>query len=33
VVLQYGSEDPHLGLLVYWEAKEDVSGDYTVAFA
>jgi hypothetical protein len=31
VVLQYGSEQPHHGLLVYWEVKETVSGDYTPA--
>lgn len=31
VVLQYGNEEPHHGLLVYWECKENVSGDYSPA--
>jgi len=31
VTLQYGTEAPHLGLVVYWTVKEDVSGDFTVA--
>src|SRR3990167_6511083 len=26
--LQYGSEEPHLGLLVNWEVKEAVTGDF-----
>lgn len=31
ITLQYGSEEPHLGIIVYWEVKENVSGDYTPA--
>jgi hypothetical protein len=31
VVLQYGQEAPHLGLIVNWEAKENVTGDFVVA--
>jgi hypothetical protein len=31
VVMQYGSEAPHLGLMVYWQVKESVSGDFTVS--
>lgn len=30
VVLQYGAEEPHLGLIVFWEVKENVSGDFAV---
>lgn len=31
VVLQYGSEEPHMGLMVNWEAKEDLAGEFTPA--
>jgi len=31
VVLQYGGEEPHHGLLVFWEVNENCSGDYTPA--
>jgi hypothetical protein len=31
VVLQYGTENPHHGLIVSWTVKENVSGDFTVA--
>lgn len=31
VHLQYGGEEPHLGLLVYWQVKESVSGDFVAA--
>lgn len=31
VLLQYGSEEPHLGLVVHWVVKEDVSGDFAVS--
>lgn len=30
-VLQYGQEEPHYGLIVNWEVKESVTGDFTVA--
>ena len=30
VTFQYGSEDPHLGLLVKWLVKENVSGTFTL---
>jgi len=29
VVLQYGSEEPHLGIIARWVVKEDTSGDFT----
>lgn len=31
VVLQYGSEAPHLGIVVQWEVKDNESGGYTVS--
>jgi len=31
VTLQYGQEEPHHGLVVRWEVKEEVSGDFTPA--
>ena len=31
VVLQYGGEEPHLGIVARWLVKEDTSGDFTVA--
>jgi len=31
VTLTYGSEAPHHGLLVYWEVKDDESGQFTPA--
>jgi len=31
VELRYGSDEPHLGLMVYWIVKENVSGDFTVS--
>jgi hypothetical protein len=31
VTLQYGDESPHLGLMVRWTCKENVSGDFTPA--
>ncbi len=30
VRLEYGEEPPHLGLVVQWEVKEIVNGEYTV---
>lgn len=30
VTLQYGSEDPHLGIVARWIVKEDTTGDFTV---
>jgi hypothetical protein len=30
VVLQYGEEAEHLGLVVHWEVKENVSGQFNV---
>lgn len=29
LVLQYGDEAPHHGLMVYWTVVEDVTGDFT----
>lgn len=29
VSLQYGGEEPHWGIVVRWEVKEDVTGDFT----
>ena len=31
VTLQYGAENPHLGLMVRWSCKENVTGDFTPA--
>jgi len=31
VVLKYGSEEPHIGLIVNWRVKENVSGDFIVS--
>jgi hypothetical protein len=31
VVLQYGGEDPHLGIVARWVVKEDTSADFTVS--
>jgi hypothetical protein len=30
VVLQYGSEEPHLGLIARWVVKENVTGKFTL---
>jgi hypothetical protein len=30
LVLQYGTENPHLGIIARWIVKEDTSGDFTV---
>jgi hypothetical protein len=30
VTLQYGSEDPHLGIVARWMVKEDTTGEFTV---
>lgn len=30
VTLQYGAEEPHLGIVARWVVKEDTSGDFTV---
>lgn len=29
VTLQYGSEEPHLGIIARWTVKENVTGDFT----
>jgi len=31
VTLSYGSEEEHHGILVHWEVKENVTGEFTVA--
>lgn len=31
VVLQYGSEEPHLGLIVNWVVKVNATGEFTVS--
>lgn len=31
VRLQYGDEAPHLGIVVQWQVKENVSGEVTIA--
>jgi hypothetical protein len=30
VVLQYGSEEPHLGLIARWRVKEDITDEVTI---
>jgi hypothetical protein len=30
VTLQYGSEDPHLGIVAHWVVKESTTGQFTV---
>lgn len=30
LTLQYGGEEPHHGLMVYWQVKDNVSGEFTV---
>jgi len=29
VVLNYGGDDPYLGIVAYWEVKEDISDEIT----
>lgn len=31
VTLQYGSEDPHLGLVAFWKVKEHIESEITVS--